>query len=430
MDGGRHRHFTDSIRQLNVASEPFMSNYQILAVLSGFVLFYSLVGTRLQRTPFSGALIYVIAGFLCGPSATGLVKFDIEAEGISWIAELTLAVVLFSDSANANLAVLRRVEAVPFRLLLIGLPLSIALGYGIGQVLFDGLSVYAVAIMATMLAPTDAALGKAVVTNESVPPSVRESLNVESGLNDGICVPVLLFFLYLAAGELSQEEAVRSIYALPIQQIGVGALVGLTVSFLGTLAMRFCVQREWTTGTWDQMPVIALAFICFAVAQMLGGSGFISSFCGGFLFGRLAGEKKQKYLESAEGTGDALAMITWFVFGTVVVAECLQSIRWNTALYAILSLTVVRMLPVYLATAGLKWRTDTRLFIGWFGPRGLASIVFAVMVLDAKIAGADTLVAVTSLTILLSVIAHGLSATPLATLYSKRLKATDLEEHP
>ena len=403
-----------------------MSEYQILTILAAFAFLYSLVASRLERTPVNGALVYVIAGLLCGPMGLGLIDLDVDAEAISWLAELTLAVVLFTDSANANLTVLRRFEAIPVRLLLIGLPLTILLGFGAGIVLFGDLSLFEVALLATMLAPTDAALGKAVVTNESVPESVRESLNVESGLNDGICVPVLLLFLALAAGQASGWEAVGLAGVLPVKAIGIGAAIGLGLGIAGSVLLRACSHRGWIAGSWLQLPVVALSLLCFAWAQWLGGSGFIASFVGGMTFGALVRKHKSAVLEAAEGTGDALAMLTWFAFGTLLFSHPFANPDWRVLAYALASLTVVRMLPVFLSVAGLGLRTDTKLFLGWFGPRGLASIVFAVMVVENHLPGADTLVTTTAWTILLSVLAHGMSANPLVKAYSGRGRGADI----
>ena len=398
-----------------------MTEYQILAVLAAFAFFYSLLASRLERTPVSGALVYVTAGLLCGPSGLKLVDLDLDAEAISWLAELTLAVVLFTDSANADLKVLRRFEAIPVCLLLIGLPLTIAFGFGIGVVLFRDLELFEIALLATMLAPTDAALGKAVVTNDSVPGSVRESLNVESGLNDGICVPVLLLFLALAAGESGGWDAVGLAARLPLQAIGIGAAIGLGLGIAGGVALRATSQQGWIAGSWSQIPVIALSLLCFALAQQLGGSGFIASFVGGMAFGALTASHKTRVLEAAEGTGDVLALLTWFTFGTILFAHRFGNLDWRVFAYAVASLTVVRMLPVFLSVAGKGLRTDTKLFMGWFGPRGLASIVFAVMVIGHHLPGGDVLVATTAWTIVLSVLTHGLSANPLAAAYSARV---------
>ena len=277
-----------------------MSEYQIMAVIAGFAFVYSLVASRLERTPINGALVYVTFGILLGPSTLGLVDLNIGSEGLMLLAELTLAIVLFSDSANANLPVLRRFERLPIRLLLIGLPLTIALGFGVGVPLFSDLTLVQVAILATMLAPTDAALGKAVVTNESVPAPVREGLNVESGLNDGICVPVLLIFLAMATSTGEDISLAALMIEEPLKAIGIGGLVGAAYAVIGSYAFRRCSDRGWIAGSWMLLPVVALAICCFATAQTLGGSGFIASFVGGMIFGGLTRKHKEEVIESAE----------------------------------------------------------------------------------------------------------------------------------
>jgi len=401
-----------------------VSEYQTLAVMAAFLFVYSAVAAKLERTPVSGALVYVAFGVACGPVGLDIVDIPLDGERIRQIAELTLALVLFTDSSNTDLGVLRRFEALPARLLLVGLPLTIGMGFVVGSATLGTLNVFEVALLATMLAPTDAALGKAVVTNQAVPAPVREGLNVESGFNDGICVPVLFIFLALAVGEVEGAQETLALMArLPLEEIGIGAVVGLACAAIGAAAMRACGARGWLAGAWRQLPVVALALTCFAVAQWLGGSGFIASFAGGLLFGRLAGQHKGPVLEAAEGTGDALALITWVVFGAAVVGPALANATVPILLYAVLSLTVVRMLPVYLCLLGTVSRADTRLFIGWFGPRGLASIVFIVIVAQQHMPDFDTMAVTVAWTVMLSVLAHGLTANPLATAFAARLRA-------
>ncbi len=396
-----------------------MSEYEILTVLAAFAFLYSLVASRLEQTPISGAVVYLFVGLLCGQSGLGLIDLDIGGDGLKTLSEFTLALVLFSDSANADLGVLRRAKWIPIRLLLIGLPLTIVAGFGVGWLVFGDLSLLEIALLATMLAPTDAALGQAVVTNKAVPASVRESLNVESGLNDGICVPVLLVFLALATGQVSGDETVGLVAQLPVQAIGVGACVGAVLAFVGSAAVRHCSQRGWIADAWTQVPVVALAFFCFGLAQWLGGSGFIACFVGGLLFGGLTKQHKEEVLNGAEGTGDVFSLLTWFTFGACAFGPALGQFSWQVITYAVLSLTVVRIVPVLACVAGVPLRLDSKLFIGWFGPRGLASIVFVVMVINAKLPGTDTLSAVVTWTVALSIIAHGVSAVPLAKWYGR-----------
>jgi len=395
--------------------------YENLTILGAFIFLYSIVSGGLARTPVNGAIVFTAFGLLFGPLGFGLIHLNVDAEGLRTLAELTLALVLFTDAASSNLNVLKHSRRIPQRLLLIGLPLTILLGFGLGILLFKNLTLVEVALLATMLAPTDAALGKAVVTDESVPPPIREGLNVESGLNDGICVPILFAFLALASESGAGESGTLFAVKLVIQQIGIGAGVGLGISVLGAWLIHQSARRGWITETWQQIPVVGLAFICFALAQFLGGSGFIACFAGGLAFGGVSRRHKHKLLLAAEGLGDSLALITWVVFGAGVIGQSIQYFRWEVVLYAGLCLTLIRIIPVFLALFGMGMRTDEKLFVGWFGPRGLASIVFAVIVLDEHLAGGGTITITVVCTIMLSILAHGLTAYPLVAVLKSRL---------
>lgn len=406
--------------------EKTMEEYRILTVLAAFTFLYSIVASRLAKTPINGALVYLLVGLMFGSHGVDLIDLKLSADVLRILAEFTLALVLFTDSANANLKVLKKVEQIPIRLLLIGLPLTILTGFGVGWLLFDNLTLVELALLATILAPTDAALGKAVVTNPVVPTAVRESLNVESGLNDGICVPVLLVFVTMVTGEVSGNETVGMVARLPLQEIGIGTCVGIGIAILGGQIVRFSDKRGWIKGAWIQVPIVALAMFCFGLSQWLGGSGFIGSFVGGLVFGALTKNHKQELLSGAEGAGNVLSLLTWFTFGTATLGHS-QGLSWQTIVFAILSLTVVRILPVFISLIGVRLQLDTKLFLGWFGPRGLASLVFIVMVFDTqlpgnqRLPGIDTLVSVVTWTITLSIFVHGTSAVPLSKWYGKRV---------
>lgn len=398
--------------------------YLNLAILAAFVFLYSVISGRMDRTVFNGAIVFTTFGLIFGPLGFGFLALDVDAEVLRTLAELTLALVLFTDAANANLRELKHSFHIPQKLLLIGLPLTILLGFLAGVLVFDGLGLLEIAIIATMLAPTDAALGKSVVSNQAVPSNIREGLNVESGLNDGICVPILFILLAFAANTTGEGGSPMLALKLIVEAIGIGVAVGAGLTFLGVRVLGRCAELGWVTDSWRQLPVPALAVTCFAVAQWLGGSGFIACFVGGMLFGGLEKQHKSKLLLAAEGTGDTLALITWVVFGSAVVGQSIGSFSWQVVVYALLSLTAVRMLPVFLVLAGMNLRTDEKLFMGWFGPRGLASIVFAVIVLNEHLPGGDTISMTVVCTIILSVVGHGLSANPLVALLGARLKGT------
>ena len=394
--------------------------YESLALIAGFALLYSFAAGGIDRTWISGPIVFTAFGLLIGPTGFHLLSFDTDREGLKTLAELTLAMVLFSDAAGSNLKVLRKTAWLPMRLLLIGLPLTIALGYVVATLLSVQLSVFELALVATMLAPTDAALGQAVVTNKAVPDDVRQGLNVESGLNDGICVPVLLLFLALAQNVDHEGGPWGLALHLLAEEVGIGVLVGGVLTTVAVQCLKFAAGRQWLTAIWNQVPVVALALTCFATAQALGGSGFIASFVGGLLFGGLAGEHKEKFLLAAEGTGGVFGLITWVIFGSAVIGQAVGQFEWRYVVYGALSLTVIRMLPVFLVLSGTGLNAESKLFIGWFGPRGLASIVFAVMVMDANLANADIMAIVVACTVIMSILAHGVTANPWARAYGRR----------
>ncbi len=400
--------------------------YESLALLAGFVLIYSIVAKGVERTWVSGPIVFTAFGLLIGPTGLDLLSFETGRETLRTLAELTLALVLFTDAAGADLGVLRRTARLPVRLLLIGLPLTIALGYLAGLLLGLKLSTLELALVATMLAPTDAALGKAVVSNAAVPPDIREGLNVESGLNDGICVPILFVFLALAQDVGPGAVSWNLALVLVAEEIGIGLAVGIVLTVLTVQLLGFSGRRQWLTPTWIQVPVVALALTCFATAQSLGGSGFIACFTGGLLFGGMARQHREMLLRAAESTGDTFALITWVIFGSAVIGKAVGYFNWQMLLYAVLSLTLIRMLPVFLSLAGSGLNTESKLFIGWFGPRGLASIVFGVIVLNANLPNSRAMAVIVVYTVILSILAHGITANPWARAYGERMRRSQV----
>ncbi|MFQ6538052.1 MULTISPECIES: cation:proton antiporter [Aphanothece] len=404
-----------------------IQGYLQWAVLAIAVLGYALLSGRLGKTPLSGSLVFLVAGWLLGPDVLGWLNIQVESENLRTITEFTLALILFTDAANAQLSVLRDLR-LPVRLLGLGLPLSIVLGALLAGLIFPAFTPLEACLLGVCLAPTDAALGQPVVTNPRVPPRIREDLSVESGLNDGICVPFLLFLLSLAAGQGAAnagaaKAGMGQLGTFFVGEIGGGVLVGVAVCLLGCAARDACSRRGWIAPDWRPVLAVAMAMVCFTLAQLIGGSGFIACFCGGLLFGGLTPRDKEEELVVAEGTGDVLSVTTWLIFGAAVFGRALEALTPANLLYAVLSLTLVRMLPVAVATLGLKLHRATTLFVGWFGPRGLASIVFAVILLDAGLPHGNALADVIAITVTLSVLAHGLSAQGLAERYGRMVAA-------
>jgi NhaP-type Na+/H+ or K+/H+ antiporter len=392
--------------------------YVELAILALFVFIYSLIAGRVERSVVSGPMVFVVVGFLLGPSVLGWLKGDATSEDLRTLADITLALILFIDAANSDMSVLRRQFRIPSRMLLIGLPGVIALGFGVAVLMFD-ISIYEAAILATMLAATDAALGKAVITNTAVPARLREGLNVESGLNDGICVPIVLFFIALAVSGNGDGHS-SSAMALVAQELGIGMAVGLGLALFGVTLMHWCWKQGWVTDIWMQVTVVGLAIASFSIAQSLHGSGYIAAYTGGMLFGYLAKKDTHKLVLAAEGVGETLALVTWLLFGALVIGPAFNLFSWDIVIYAVLSLTIIRILPIFLSLTGSGESVSSRLFLGWFGPRGLASIVFAIIVINAEVPNAEFLMLVVICTVFLSLIAHGISANPLAKWIAKK----------
>jgi NhaP-type Na+/H+ or K+/H+ antiporter len=395
--------------------------YNDLAVLAILAFLYSTVAGRLERSWLSGPIVFLMFGLASGPHGLGLLHVDVTIDGLRTIAELTLAFVLFTDAANADVRVLRRNLGIPERLLLIGLPLTIGLGFVLGVAIFPGLSLLAVALLATMLAPTDAALGKSVVTNMAVPAVMRESLSFESGLNDGICVPVLIVFLGLAVGMNVEHNTFLHALRVVLEQLGIGLAVGLGLTAAAAWVLRSAASRGWVTEHWMQIPVVALSTACYAAAHEAGGSGFVACFAGGLLMSAITKHHKHELLAAAEGTGEVLALFTWAIFGAAIVGQAAGAFTWEVVLYAVLSLTIIRIVPVLIALAGTGMGWAGKFFIGWFGPRGLASIVFAIIVYQENVPERSELALVVVMTVILSVIAHGLSANPLVNALGAKL---------
>ena len=397
--------------------------YDNLATLAVFAFVFSVIAGRVERSTVSGPMIFIAFGLIAGPLGFGFLDLTVNSTQLRVIADFTLALVLFIDAANADLSVLRSHAKIPRRMLLIGLPLCIALGVGAGVVIFPSVSLFEICILATMLAATDAALGKGVVTNKAVPARIREGLNAESGLNDGMCVPVLLVFLALATGSAGAghgDGGMSLALQLVAREIGIGIAVAVVFVTIGIQLLRYCAARGWVTDIWVEIPVVALALGCFAAAQTLHGSGYIAAFVGGLLFGHLSKHTHELVL-GGEGIAELLAMLTWIIFGAVAVGQSWAGMTADVVIFSLLSLTVIRMLPIVIALTGSGEKLETKLFLAWFGPRGLATIVFFIIVANEHLPAESIIKHVVVCTITLCVVAHGMTANAWARGIGRRL---------
>jgi NhaP-type Na+/H+ or K+/H+ antiporter len=393
-----------------------------LVVLAAVVFAFGLVSRRLEGTILTAPIVFVAAGAILGPAGLGLVEFGIDDHAVLLLGEIALALVLFTDAARINLSVLRQNEALPLRLLGIGMPLTIALGTFVAALLITDLTFWEAAIVGTVLAPTDAALGQAVVSNPRVPIRVRQALNVEAGLNDGLSVPFLALFLTLAVAEEELQPASYWI-RFALEQVGLGVFVGVGVGLAGGWLVRGASRRGWMIGSFRRLALLALALIAWALADQIGGNGFIAAFVGGLAVGPTVEGIGERLIHFTEAEGQLLNLSVFFIFGVLVIG-LIQPLSWEAALFALLSLTVIRMLPVAVSLAGTHLRSVSVLFAGWFGPRGLASIVLGLVVVGEAplLAGRAEIELVVALTVLLSVLLHGVTAAPLSTAYGRRVE--------
>ena len=389
-----------------------------LITIAVILVAYGAVSKPLDRRGITSAMVFTAAGLAVGTAGLGLVNVKLESIVAERITELALVFLLFSDSTRIDLAGLRRHLGWPSRLLLIGLPLTMLAGVGAGLLVFPGMALASVFLLATMLCSTDAALGQRVVSDEAVPTRVRQALDVESGLNDGLAVPFFLVAVELSLATLS-SGVTTAVLRNMAEQIGWGLLAGLGAGALGGLLFRVADERGWLEGQWRQCLPLVTAILAYAVALRLGGSGFIAAFVGGMAFGHFSKRHGLHVTGLNEDVGGILAAVVWVGFGALALSKLLPHVTWQVVAYAALSLTVVRMVPVAIALMGSGARAPTIAFMGWFGPRGLASIVFALIALESGVPEARTLFATVGLTVLLSIFLHGLSSVPLVAAYSR-----------
>ncbi len=384
----------------------------LVAVFSGLI----------GKLPISFQMIFILAGMFIGWLVTGYVDVSKPPYStiIFLIAEIALVLVLFSDASRVGLKALK--NNISTRLLTIGLPLTIFLGVIIATLIFPGIPWWVAGLIGAALAPTDAALGQIVVQNKKVPERIRSTIEIESGLNDGGSVPFLLLFISIGIAAEAFKPSVYFIQVL-LAQVGFGTLVGLGVGIGGGWMVLKAREKEWITPNFQRIAFLAIAVLTFLIADELGGSGFIAAFIGGLAVGYVVKDAGKILIDFSETEGQLLNLTVFFLLG-IVILPILYTLTWQIILYAILSLTIIRMIPVAISLIGTKLGLDSILFIGWFGPRGLASIVLALLALqELKVFPGDNIfLSVVFVTVLLSVFAHGVTASPLSNIYARKNK--------
>jgi NhaP-type Na+/H+ or K+/H+ antiporter len=396
-----------------------------MIVISLFIILVfvtALVSRRLESAPITLPMLFTLAGMLVFWVAPKPTAVELHTEGFLLIGEIALALVLFTDASRIHLHSLTSSAALPLRLLAIGMPLTILLGTLIGKIIFPNLNVWKAALLATILAPTDAALGQAVVSNPLVPVRIRRSLNIEAGLNDGLSMPFFALFIALSGIETLSGSHGWLVYTL--QQIVFGLLIGLAIGWLGGWILGQAVRRGWVAEPFQQLGLLMLALMCYGAAGEVSGNGFIATFVGGAAVKTGYSQAGEQTAEFSEAWGHLLNLFVFFIFG-ILAAGRLAAIPWPIYVYALFNLTLARMLPVAISLIHTHLQPASMLFIGWFGPRGLASIILGLILVEKEtdLPGQGLIVSAFILTVLLSVLLHGFSAQPGIRLYHRKIAA-------
>jgi sodium/hydrogen antiporter len=401
----------------------------VLSVVAGCVIVWGLVSARLERWQVTAPIAFVLLGLVVTHGPLAMIHLQLHSSTIRSLAEITLALVLFADAARVNTRALTADLAAPVRLLGIGLPLTIGAGTALAAAFFSSSGIWVAATVAAIVSPTDAALGASIISDDRIPLRVRQILNVESGLNDGIATPFVNLFL---AGALA-TEAIKSggVGEAAIDLIG-GAALGAGTGVLGALLLMLATRTRWSAESFRPLAVLALAVFAYSLALVATVNGFVAAFLAGLAFGTVLQDHDEER-SFTEEAGTLLSLLVWFSFGAVMLVPGFEAASWRDVAFAILALTVARMLPVALALAGSGFDWATVAFIGWFGPRGLASVVFGLLAIDSLARPeAQVVLGVVVVTVALSVFAHGVSSSPLAQrygAYAARLHAGRPEHH-
>ena len=394
-----------------------------LTALAAVVVAYTLVASTLDRLWMTAPMVFVAAGVILGPGGLDVLPISSNSETVLTVTELTLGVLLFSDASTVRLRDVEGDVGLPGRLLFVGLPLTVAGGTLAAYLMLPEVGWAAAALIATILAPTDAALGLAVVTNPAVPVRIRRALNVESGLNDGIATPFVTLLIAVVAAD--EDIGVKAWGLEALKQIGLAIVAAFVVGYIGGKLLALAREHRWTADVSEQIAILALALLAYEGSVAIGGNGFVAAFAGGLLFRAASRGRLDAPGRFTETVGLSATFLVWTIFGALFVGELLtHDLSAQPIVYAIVSLTVIRMVPVAIALVGTHLRVSTVAFMGWFGPRGLASVVFTLVALEEfeHSGGAQMLVQTATWTILLSVVLHGISASPLAARYGRSIE--------
>jgi NhaP-type Na+/H+ or K+/H+ antiporter len=369
----------------------------------------------MRGTVLSVAVLSVSAGIAL--ALLDVVSVDVADEGVLELIELALILTLISDGLVVDRELLGRHWGPPARALVIAMPITLCLLAVGAKLLFPDLSWAEAFLLGAVLSPTDPVVTSGVVTAKRVPEAIRHTLNLESGLNDGLALPFVLFFLVLAGtGGSAGSEA-----AEVAGEVAVGAVIGIAIGVLGGYVHR--VVPGGVTARYEGIYAVGFGLAAFGLADVTFGNGLIAAFVAGIALGFSEHEITERFPVFSENVSAIFQVLTFFVFGAIIVATGYDASIVALAAFIAFALLVARPVAVMLSLAGTRLPRPQKAFIAWFGPKGVASMLFAILVLDAAVANASLVFDVASFVILASILAHGLTDTVGARWIERRMKA-------
>ncbi|WP_435140344.1 cation:proton antiporter domain-containing protein [Pseudopelagicola sp. nBUS_19] len=382
----------------------------LLVYIALLMLLYCLFSGRIGSWGITMPMVFLAIGvaFSFGGPVLTLASVGVFHN----LAEITLALLLFADATVLRRQTLENIRQRTFRMLAFGLPCAIFLGAIINLLLLPSWPLWEACLLAALLAPTDAALGQSIQSNEYIPQALRDVINAESGLNDGLALPFVIFFAGLAIGGGEGDHSGTKLLPLIASQIGLGAFVGLAGGFAAGKLRNFVLRRNMMDqGLGKTVSLVLVGFIFFA-ADHVGGNSFIAVFIGGIAFANAVDGPVHHARHFLEGDGQFLAILSFFFIGMLFVPEAFNYLTMNDLLIVVISLFAVRPVAIWLSLIGTETTINERLFYGWFGPRGLATVLFAVfVVMDfEEVKNIDGIFTIVITAVLISAYAHGITA--------------------
>ncbi len=375
-----------------------------LLVFGGLLAVVAALSGLMRGTVLSASVLSVVLGI--GLAATGAIHVDATDRAIVELIELALILTLFSDGMFVERELLQRHWSPVARALVIAMPITMALLALAAKALFPALDWAEAFLLGAVLSATDPVVTSAVVTSRLVPSAVRHTLNLESGLNDGLALPFVLFFLVLASpgGDAGTEAAKLA------GEAAVGAAIGLALGALGGRLHRH-LPGGGLTARYEGIYAVGFAFVAFGLADSTFGNGLIAAFVCGIAMGATEREVPQGFVEFAENASAIFQVLTFFVFGGLIVATGFHHSIPPLVAFVLFALLIARPVAVMLSFLRTGLPRAEKLFMAWFGPKGVASMLFALFVLKSQVGNGELIFDVAAIAIIASIVAHGLTDT-------------------